>query len=42
MLPQLADGTSGTVLRWIVEASEQYYECRRKHGALVEAVQPAK
>ncbi len=38
MLTPLADGTGASVLRKIIEVSELYYECRRKHAALVDAV----
>jgi hypothetical protein len=37
-LAPLADGEAGTVLRKLIEISEQYYECARKDQALVEAV----
>src|SRR3990167_685356 len=37
-LPDLQDGTAGSALRWIVEASDAYHDCARKHQALVEAV----
>ena len=37
-LPELADGTGASLLRWIVEASESYHAVCRKHRALVEAV----
>ena len=33
----LTDGSAATVLRKVIEISEQYYECQRRHGALVEA-----
>lgn len=37
-LSPLSDGTGASVLRKLIEVAEQYYECQRKHGALVEAV----
>ena len=37
-LTPLEEGTGAAVLRKIVEVAEMYYDCRRKHEALVEAV----
>lgn len=37
-LSPLNDGTGAAVLRKIVEVSKLYYECQRRHGALVKAV----
>jgi hypothetical protein len=39
-LSPLSDGTLGAVLRKLIEVSEQFYECQRKHRALVDAVAP--
>lgn len=39
-LSALSDGSGAAVLRKLIEVSEKYYECRRKHSALVEAVTP--
>lgn len=38
-LEPLSDGTGASVLRKLIEVSELYYECQRKHKALVEAVE---
>jgi hypothetical protein len=37
-LEALQDGTGAAVLRKLIEVAEQYYDCQRKHRALVEAV----
>jgi len=36
-LTPLADGSGASVLRKLVEVSNSYYECARKHDALVQA-----
>jgi hypothetical protein len=38
MLAPLSDGSGAAVLRKLVEVSEQYHDCRRKHDALADAV----
>lgn len=40
MLAPLTDGSGASVLRKLVEVSEQYHDCRRRHDALIEAVKP--
>ena len=37
-LAPLSDGSGASVLRKVIEVSEQYYDCQRKHRALVDAV----
>lgn len=38
-LEPLDNGTGGAVLKKLIEVSERYYECARRHKALVDAVQ---
>lgn len=37
-LTPLDDAQGGSVLRKLIETSEMYYECRRRHRALADAV----
>lgn len=37
-LTPLDDAQAATVLRKVVEVSEAYYACQRRHDALIEAV----
>ena len=41
-LDPLADGSAQEVLKKLVEVSQEYYDCREKHSALVRAVEGVK
>lgn len=40
LLTPLADGSGASVLRKLVEVSEYYHDCRRRHDALIDAIKP--